>query len=259
MAQSPSTTTPPLIGTAPLSPGVATLNYAASVPGAHTYGASYVGDSNFNSFALTNASTSMVVSKSASSLSGPTVQPVVVPLGSAGSIPIAVSGAYSGPGIPAPSGNVSYAITNSSGATVASCTVGIVSGAVSIPVASSLTAGLCNVAVSYTGDANYSAAITDNIALQIGTLTPVVTYPAQTAIVYGTALNNNNLNATVVYGSTSLASAGTTTYTAAIGTGPSVPVTNATVLPAGTYTLTANWVPNSANVSLYSGATASTP
>ena len=247
-----------MIGTAPLSPGVATLNYAASVPGAHTYGASYVGDSNFNSFALTNASTSMVVSKSASSLSGPTVQPVVVPLGSAGSIPIAVSGAYSGPGIPAPSGNVSYAITNSSGATVASGNIGIVSGAVSIPVASSLTAGLCNVAVSYTGDANYSAAITDNIALQIGTLTPVVTYPAQTAIVYGTALNNN-LNATVVYGSTSLASAGTTTYTAAIGTGPSVPVTNATVLPAGTYTLTANWVPNSANVSLYSGATASTP
>ena len=234
--------------------GVATYSTTALV-GAQVYGASTAGDTNFTAVTKTTAA-SITVGKASSTLTGPVTQPVLVTVGTSGPIAISVAGQYSGTGVLTPSGSVGYTIGSPC---AASCTgtALIATGAASISLPTTLSPGVYNLAVTYAGDPNYAAATTINVSVQVGQITPTVTYPAQTAITYGTALTAN-LNATTAYGGTSLTSGGTTTYTATLGTGTPVPVTTATVLAAGTYTLTATWTPNSTNAVTYKSASGTT-
>ncbi|MDR3735647.1 MAG: MBG domain-containing protein, partial [Acidobacteriaceae bacterium] len=234
--------------------GVATFSTTALV-GAQTYGASTAADNNFNAVTKTTAAP-ITVSKASSTLTGPTTQPVMITVGTTGSIPVTVTGQYSGTGVSTPSGTVAYIIqlpcaTNCTGTTA------ITAGAATVPTPSTLSPGLYTVSISYVGDTNYSAATGISVQIQVGQLTPTVTYPAQTAITYGTALTSN-LNATTAYTTTSLTSGGTTAYTATLGSGSPVAVTAATVLTPGTYTLTATWTPNSSNSTLYKSASGTT-
>ncbi len=97
------------------------------------------------------------------------------------SIPVTVSGQYSGSGISVPSGSIGYTIGSPC---AASCTgtATLASGAATISTPATLASGSYTITITYAGDTNYSAATNLNVGIQVGQLTPIVTYPAQTAI-----------------------------------------------------------------------------
>ena len=236
------------------SNGSATYSFIPTA-GAHTFGASMAADNNFNAIALTTA-TPITISQASSTLAGPSASPFQVNVGTSGPVPVTLTGQYTGTGITTPSGSVSWTLT-ATGFTTVNGTATITAGAASIALPLTVPPGTYNLATSYAGDTNYNAATTINNAIQVGKLTPTVTYPAQAAITYNAALTNN-LNATTAFSTTSLTAGGTTTYTATLGAGSPVAVTTATVLTPGTYTLTALWTPNSTNLPTYNTATGST-
>jgi len=155
-----------------VTPGVESFAAQYYLPGAHTFQADYSGDANFNPADSTIAP--YVVNKAGSTIGTPS-STVQVAYGSAGSIPITISGQYSGAGIAAPTGLAGYSIINSGSTVVASSTASISSGAASIPVASTLTAGMYTVSLSYAGDSNYNSATAATAAFQVGGITtPVI-------------------------------------------------------------------------------------
>jgi hypothetical protein len=160
--------------------------------------------------------------------------------GNTGSIPVTVAGQYSGAGIAAPTGLVNYSIINSGSTVVASSTASISSGAASIPVANTLAAGMYTVSLGYAGDTNYNGATAATAVLQVGTITPVISWAQPSPITYGTALGSV-LNATATFNSSTVP--GTFTYTATPSGGRATAVTGATLLTAGSYTLTATFTP----------------
>ena len=213
---------------------------------------------NTNYAAATQVQRSLNVSTATATLTGPAQQPVFVVYSQSGTVPVAIVGQYSGTGIASPgsgtAGNtISYSIVNSSSTSVASGSLTIASGAVSVPVASTLAPGLYTVNASYAGDANYNAATPITINLQVGQIQPVATVTAPaSALTYGSALG---IAATATYNSSAVA--GTFTYTATPTGGSASPVTAATILPAGTYLLTANFTPTDAVT--YKTATTTAP
>ena len=126
----------------------------------------------------------------------------------------------------------------------------------------------CDVAVTFTpqsaGSLSANVVLTDNhlnatsatqnVAVS-GTasspITPTITWPQPSAITYGTSLTSL-LNATATDGSTTVD--GTFAYTATPQGGTASTVTAATVLRAGSYTLSVNFAPSSTS---YTPATAS--
>jgi predicted outer membrane repeat protein len=100
-------------------------------------------------------------------------------------------------------------------------------------------------------DAN-GATATANFTLQVGQLLPVISWNQPGAINYGTTLGSI---LGVVAQSSSTTVAGSTVYTATATTGGSIAVTSATVLPAGTYTLSVTFTPT--NTTVYKSATSS--
>ncbi len=60
--------------------------------GVHTITANYVGVT--GSFAASSSVTTLTVSKDAATVAGPVTQPVPVPSGTAGSVPVTVTGPY---------------------------------------------------------------------------------------------------------------------------------------------------------------------
>ena len=233
--------------------GISTYATTALV-GSQTYAASTAADTNFNAVAKTSAST-IVVAKASSTLTGPTTQPVQVTASTTGSIPVSVTGQYSGSAVSTPGGSIEYTIGSPCSA---SCTgtATITAGAASIPVASTLSVGTYTVAVTYAGDTNYSAATGINVSLLVGQLTPTVTFaPTPPAsIVYGTTLSAI-LDASATYNSAAVPGGGTMAYTATPAGGSPSAVVGTTVLDAGTYTITATFTP--ANTVVYKTVSAS--
>ena len=211
-----------------------------------------------NYAAATQVQRSLVVGTAASTLTGPATQPVFVVFGQSGTVPVTIAAQYSGAGIAAPgsgtAGNaISYSIVNSSSTSVASGSLTITSGAVSVPVASTLAPGLYTVNASYAGDSNYSAAAPITINLQVGQIQPVATITAPlSALTYGSTLG---IAATATYRGSAVA--GSFTYTATPTGGTASAVTAATILPAGSYLLTANFTPTDAIT--YKTATTTAP
>jgi sugar lactone lactonase YvrE len=215
--------------------------------GSHSFQADYSGDADFN--AADSTAVPYVVNKAGSTISLPSS--TQVPFGTTASIPVTVSGQYSGVGILAPTGMVTYSITNGAGTVVASSTASISSGTASVPVANTLTAGTYTVSLAYAGDSNYNAANAATAALLVGGVTPLISWSQPAPITYGTSLSAI-LHATATSGLTPVA--GNFTYTASPAGGTAVPVTAASVLSAGSYLLTATFSPT--NSALYVTATA---
>ncbi|WP_263366467.1 Ig-like domain repeat protein [Edaphobacter bradus] len=239
-----------LLGNQTIASASAAVVVPAPSVGSHFYYAQYAGDSNFSNSARTAAVSAVSVSKAASTLTGPATQPVSVASGQTGSIAITVTGQFSGAGIAVPSGTIGYLV---SGNAFASGTASISNGSASISVPNTVAPGTYTVTVGYVGDSNYNAANSITISLQVAKITPVVTFAQPGPISYGTALGSL-LNATAAAGSTSLTANGTTTFTATVNGGSTQTVTSTTILPPGTYTLTATWAPNSSYSNTYNSA-----
>jgi hypothetical protein len=242
-----------------LNNGTASLTgVVLSGAGTHTITANYSG-SEAQYVASSNTAT-VVVSKASVTVTGPATQPVSLSDGQAGSVTILVT-APSPTNAP-PSGSINYTILNASGTSVVTPGTATLTGAngsstatVSIP--GSLAPGSYTISITYSGDNNYavpSSAIT--ISLKIGQLTPTITWtPASSSILYGTALGGTRLNASAASGGNSVP--GTFTYKATIAGGSPVTVTSASVLPAGSYTLTATFLPT--DTTTYATVTAQVP
>jgi sugar lactone lactonase YvrE len=235
------TTTTTLSSTS-LNSGAATLSgIVLSGIGTHTLSANYAGVS--GAFAASSGTVTVVLSKAAVTLSGPT-QPVAVTFGQSGSVTITVTGPYNT--IAAPTGTISYSILNLSATVVASGTPALTAGASSssatIPISSTLASGSYTIRVTYGGDGNYGVTPTvTTIQLSVGQITPAISWtPGTTAITYGAA-SGGILDASALNGTTAVP--GAFTYTATLSGGTAVAVTSTSVLGAGSYTLTATFTP----------------
>ena len=236
------------LGTAVLSGGTGTkTGVLLSGIGSHTITANYAGAG--ATFLASSGSATVALSRAAATVTGPATQPVPVSTGQAGSAVISVAGPYNT--IAAPTGTLTYNILNASGVSVLSGTLTLTAGSRSstatIPIPSTLPAGAYNVTVSYSGDTNYlpsSAPV--SIPVAVGVLTPAISWnPGAGSIPYGTGLGSI-LTATA--SSAGSAVAGTFTYTATSSGGSPFAVVAGTILPAGTYMLTATFTPtNSAS------------
>ena len=240
-----------LLPTMPVS--AAAASYAVAVPtvGIHSYYAQYSGDTNFLASAQTPASSGVIVNKAPVTITGPS-SPVLVAYGSATTVPLALAGPYTGPGIAAPTGSLDYRLVQSSNI-AASGTAVVTPGSAIIPVPNTLAPGTYSVMAYYEpGDANYAAGA-GYVAVgtvQVGKITPTVSFSSPgPSIVYGTALN---VAAAASYKSNTVPGVMTYTATAAGGSAASVDATS--VLSAATYTLTASFAP--ADSSTYASASA---
>ncbi len=224
------------------SSGVATLTgVQLTGSGTHTIAANYAGVS--NSFQASTNSTTVALTKASVTVAGPTVQPVMVTLGQAASAVVTVTGSAN---LAAPSGTLSYTFLNTSMTAVATGTPALTAATsgstASIPIPSTLSSGAYTINVTYAGDSNYLAASTPTvIQVSVGQIAPTISWsPAATSIAYGASLNGI-LDATATNGGTALP--GTFVYTAALAGGGATVVNSATVLSAGSYTLTATFTP----------------
>jgi len=221
--------------------GVSTFSTTALV-GSQTYAAAAAADSNFNAAAEAYA-TAIVVGKASSTLTGPTTQPVLVTVGTTGSVPVGITGQYSGSGVSAPSGSVGYTITPSAGGSaVASGSATISSGAATVPVASTLAAGLYNIALTYAGDSNYAAATGITFTLQVGQIAQTITFSPATPVTYGVS--------PITLSATGGSSGNPVTFSVIAGPG-TISGSTLTVTGAGTIVVAANQAGNTT----YSAAT----
>jgi len=196
----------------------------------------------------------IVVSHATASVSTSATQPVYFPTGTGGTIPVTVTGQYSGSGIAVPTGSVNYAIVNSSNVTASSGSATLSSASITIPVSSALADGIYTVNVTYTGDSNYLASAVTPITLQMGQITPVIAWPPPDAITSTTTLAGV-LDATAM--SSGLTVAGTYAYTATVAGGSPVAVTGSSTLAVGSYKLNVLFTPtNTTTTTSASGSAA---
>jgi hypothetical protein len=224
--------------------GVATLTgVTLNGAGLHTITANYAGVS--GTFAASTNTLTLMVSADTPVMAGPATEPVQVANGQAGAVPVMITGPYGVGTVPVPTGTLSYNVLNSSSTSIATGTAtltpGTTNSTATVPIASSLAPGSYTVNVTYGGDSNY-AAITTPVIIQVvvSPIVPTISWAQPLPIAYGTTLSGI-LNATAASGDTTVA--GTFAYTATPAGGSTSPVTNATVLGAGSYTLTANFTP----------------
>ncbi len=194
---------------------------------------------NANYGAATEVQRTVVVAKATATLTGPATQPVAVGATQGASIPVTVTGQYSGASIAPPSGAISYSILNSANTSVASGSLTISGGAVVVPVPATLAGGAYNVVLNYAGDANYATS-TLTISIVVQQFQPVIVWSQPAAITYGTTLAGV-LTATAQdqNGATPKTVPGTFAYS-----NGSTVVTGATVLPVGSYTLSVTFTPS---------------
>ena len=171
-------TTTTTLSSVSLNSGAATLSgVVLHGVGTHTLSANYAGVS--GSYAASGGTVTVLLSKAAVTVSGPTTQPVAVSFGQSGSVTITVAGAYST--VAAPTGTISYSILNSSNVSVASgtpaLTAGTTSSSATIPIPSTLANGIYTISVTYSGDGNYSVNPTaTSIQLSVGQITPTISW-----------------------------------------------------------------------------------
>ncbi len=225
--------------------------------GTHTITANYAGVT--GSFAASSNVTTLTVGKDTAVLAGPVTQPVQVPSGTAGSVPVTVTGPYSVSVVAAPTGSVTYTVLNSLSVSVASGTATLTAGetasTATVPLSSSLTPGSYTVSVTYGGDSNYAASVAaTTVAVVVGLITPTIDWTPPAPITYGATLSGV-LNASAVSGSTAVP--GSFAYTATPQGGSAGAVTGTTVLGAASYTLAATFTPTDTTIYASASATVS--
>jgi sugar lactone lactonase YvrE len=241
-----------MVGTATLQPGVnsngtipasATFTVVAPAGGTHSYTATYLTDGNYSG-STTSVAVPYTVNQGSVAISGP-AQPAQFAAGQAGSVTITATGSVLGTGIAVPSGSLSYTIVNGSSVSVASGTVSLSAtangSAASIITPNTLAPGTYSIQIGYVGDGNYAASVSPvTITFIVNQIASSISWPQPSAISYGTSLGAI-LNATASAGSTALQ--GAFSYTATPTSGAASAVNSATVLTAGSYTLTATFAP----------------
>lgn len=191
-------------------------SYSVSVPtvGSHSYSAQYGGDNNFAPSSLTVATSALVVSKANTTLSGPS-SPVNLTYGAGGSIAISVVGRYSGAGIAAPGGTVTYTIGSGTAQSAA-----ISAGTATLTIPTTQAAGSYAVTVSYSGDGNYNAAAQITLSLAIAKSSATVTLGGLSQTYTGSALSataaTNPANLAVTFTYNGLTAAGAYTVVGTI-------------------------------------------
>ncbi len=239
-----------------LSGGIATLTGATlGTPGSHTITATYAGVS--GSFLTSTSTTTLALTKDNETIAGPVTQPVQVAAGQTGSVPVTVTGPYTG--VAAATGSLSYSVVNSSSTSVASGTANLTAGSsnstASIPVASSLMTGNYTIAISYAGDANYLAG-TGTVTVSVGKKAPTVTLTSSAT----TVLSKNAVTFTATVASSSGTPTGSVTFldgTTSLGTGTlaqGVATLTTSALAAGVHTITAQYGGDANFIALTSSA-----
>lgn len=233
-----------VLGGAPrsLSGGTVTLsNIELKSAGTHIIEASYAGVS--HSFLACGILAGVTVSKTPVTLSGPVATPVNTNVGKSVAVAIALTQPYSANS--APSGAVNYAITDSSSRTVKSGAADVTASgsnaAAQIIIPGDLVAGSYTLTVSYPGDSTYAATAPSGILtvpVTINRTSPIVNWAPPASITYGNPLTGI-LNAAATSGNSSVP--GTFTYSA----GATV-LTPATMLDAGSHSITATFTPTDA-------------
>ncbi len=100
--------------------------------------------------------------------------------------------------------------------------------------------GTQGVFASYSGDANYDSSFSSPAALTGSQITPTISWSPTPGIIYGATLSGT-LDASALNGTSPVP--GSFAYTATPAGGSASPVTSATVLVVGSYTLTATFTP----------------
>jgi len=213
-------------GTASIASGAASIPVANTLAaGLYTVSLSYAGDSNYN--AATAAIAALHVGAILPVISW--AQPSAITYGTSLS---GVLNASAANGSTAVAGSFSYTATPTGGS------AGAVTGATLLAEGSyTLTASF-----TPTDTAVYSTA-TASVPLAVGRATPTLSWATPAPIPYGTALAAV-LNPTAAFNSATVP--GSFTYTATPTGGSATAVTGATLLAAGSYTLTASFTPTDA-------------
>lgn len=200
-------------------------------PGTHNVYASYGGDSGHS------ASQSSQVSMTGAQISTTTALTIspatTVNFGTTVQFTATISPSAVGNYVP--SGTVTF----KEGTTVLG--TGTVSSGIAAMTTNTLSIGSHTIVASYGGDANFLSSNSRSTVVTVngGQITPTITWPTPSPIVYGTALDSAQLNAD------SGGVAGTFAYTPSSGT----------ILPAGTQTLSTTFTPT--DTGAYTTATAS--
>jgi sugar lactone lactonase YvrE len=113
--------------------------------------------------------------------------------------------------------------------------------------------GTIVIAANQAGNSAYAAAPQVRQSIVVARATPTISWAMPSTITYGTALGSA-LDAAATLSGTPIA--GTYSYTATVTGGASTGVTNATILPAGSYSLSVTFVPT--DTTHYTTATGST-
>lgn len=221
----------PVLGTAAVTTGSASLMISTLSVGAHSIVAVYGGDSNYTG--STSSATPLTVTQagSATALAASTATPVY---GSSETFTATVSGTTSG----TPTGTVTF---TDGGSTLASGVV--LTGGVATYSTSALGGGAHSIRAVYSGDANYTGSTSAAFAVTVSAAATTTTLSAPAAITYGNAAS---LSATVASGAgTPGGSVQFFDGAALLGTAPLTAGTatlSATGLGGGTHTITAMYV-----------------
>ncbi len=207
--------------------------------GTHLVLATYSGDSNYAP--STSGTTSLTANQGT-----PTVSVTASANPAAYGTPVTLTLTVTGSGL-TPTGTVAFYYGTTQLGT------GTLSGGVVTNSMNALAPGSYSITAAYGGDGNYVTATSAALSLTVTQATPTIVWPAPAPITYGTNLSAI-LDATAQSGS-GITVPGTFAYTATPAGGTAVPVTTATILGIGSYTLGASFTP--AYTNLYTTATGS--
>jgi hypothetical protein len=188
-----------------------------SIPGSgnHNVEASYPGDASFN------ASISGKVSLAATQITTSTLLSANTTTPSFGQQVVLTATVQSSPvGGLTPGGTVTF---KDSGVTIQTVSV---SGGVAVLNTTSLTVGTHSITATYSGDTNFANSASPALGVIVSKTTPVITWANPSPITYWTLLSSTQLNATTT-------APGTFAYSQPLYT----------LLPVGTYTITATFTP----------------
>ncbi len=180
--------------------------------GAHTFTASYAGDSNYSIPAADQNFGSYLVTVNASTGASTTTVLSGVPSTTSYSTPITATATVTGVN---PTGSVQFLVNGAVFATVA-LTPGTTTSTASVNLTLATSATPYSIQAIYSGDSANAVSTSTAASMTVTQATPVISWATPAAITYGTALSATQLNATATFGGSSVA--GTFNYTPASGT-----------------------------------------
>jgi hypothetical protein len=165
------------LGSGTVKTGAATFADAIPATGAHSFTATYSGDSNFAT-STTQTATPLTINTAGVTLAGPTATTTVV-AGQTGSMAITIAGQYPGTNVVPPTGMLSYQIGSG-----AASSAPIELGTATLSIPNTLTASGYFVTVTYSGDDNYQTA-SISVPLTVSPQSQTISVAANTGHTYG--------------------------------------------------------------------------